>query len=409
MALLIQELTDQRVALVKEIRTFEEKNPKLDAEQKVQLDKMYSDQEELGQKIERMHKLETVEKSMKSPSEEPIPHNAGAGAGNKREQETREAELRLFRSYLSGGMVALQNNPEFRALNAGLVTEGGAFIAPQEFSTDLLKVVDDMLIMDEGLCTVYTVNKAGSLGFPSWESDPADADWTTELAVGSTDTAMGTGTRELKPVPIAKLVKVSRTLLAKSALPVENLIRDRLAYKFAVTKEKAYLTGNGASQPLGIFTASDKGIPTSRDVSTDMLETEPTADALLECFFSLKEFYQNNATWVMHRLFKKKIRKLKDGEGRYLWEPSLIAGSPDTILNRPVRQSEFAPSTFTSGQYAAVVGYFKNYLIANDVGTLSLQKLVELFATTNQDGFIGRMETDGMPVLAEAWARLKFA
>lgn len=405
----LSELVESRLKLVADMRALDEANPNgLNAEQQSQFDKIFDEQENLSKTIENRYKLENLEKKLSDPTSKPVPTNAG-GAPENRGEDEKEKELRMkaFRSYIQYGSAGLQRE-EFRALNAGLVTEGGAFIPPQEFSTSLIKAVDD-LVHIRRLASTFTVVKAGSLGFPTWEADPSDADWTTELATGNLDSSMATGLREFKPQPVAKRVKLSRTLLRKSLLPVENLVRERLAYKFAVTHEKAFMTGNGANQPLGLFTASDKGIPTSRDISTDMEETDVTGDALIECFFNLKEQYQGVATWLMHRLFKKKIRKLKDGEGRYLWEASIRAGDPDTLLTRPIVQSEYAPSTFTTGQYAAICGDFSKYYIVDDIGTLEIQKLVELYAESNQDGFIGRMESDGMPILAEAWSRLKFA
>jgi HK97 family phage major capsid protein len=102
------------------------------------------------------------------------------------------------------------------------------------------------------------------------------------------------------------------------------------------------------------------------------------------------------------------ISKLKDGEGRYLWQQGLAAGQPDTILNLPVNESEYAPSTFTTGKYVGILGNFQFYWIAELFG-MEIQRLNELFAATSQVGFIGRMWADGAPVLEEAFARVKLA
>ena len=83
-------------------------------------------------------------------------------------------------------------------------------------------------------------------------------------------------------------------------------------------------------------------------------------------------------------------------------------GEPDTILNRPLNMSEYVPNTFTTGLYVGMFGDLSKYWIA-DALDLQVQRLIELYAETNQDGFIGRMESDGMPVLAEAFARVKLA
>jgi HK97 family phage major capsid protein len=254
----------------------------------------------------------------------------------------------------------------------------------------------------------YTITTAESLGAPSLDTDLNDADWTTELQTGTEDTAMRFGKRELRPHPVAKLIKVSKKLLRASALPIEGIIQDRLAYKFGVTQEKAFLTGTGTQQPLGVFTASNDGIPTSRDVSTGNTTTSITFDGLIEAKYSLKGQYWNKADWLFHRDALKQVVKLKDGDGQYIWRMSVRDGEPDTLLGRPIMMSEYAPNTFTTGLYVGLFGDFSNYWIVDSLD-LQVQRLVELYAATNQDGFIGRLETDGAPVLAEAFARVKLA
>jgi HK97 family phage major capsid protein len=109
--------------------------------------------------------------------------------------------------------------------------------------------------------------------------------------------------------------------------------------------------------------------------------------------------------WVFHRDIVKMIRKLKDGDGQYIWSPGLVADTTDTLLGIPVVQSEYAPSTITSGAYVGIVGDFSYYWIADNM-SMDIQRLVELGALTNQDYFIGRMKLDGMPVLEKAFIRV---
>ena len=100
-------------------------------------------------------------------------------------------------------------------------------------------------------------------------------------------------------------------------------------------------------------------------------------------------------------------RKLKTSDNGYLWTPGL-GGMPGTILDRPYVMSEFAPSTFTTGQYVALVGDFSRYYIAES-GALELQVINELFTLRNQVGYKLTRHVDGMPVLAEAFSRMKLA
>lgn len=308
-----------------------------------------------------------------------------------------------FQAFLSRGARSLTEQ-EQRALQADGFTAGGATVAPMQFVAELLKAVDDQLFI-RGAATVRQVVNATSLGIPSLDADPDDADWTGELQTGNEDSAMAFGRRELTPHPLGKRIKVSKKLMRTSALGVEALVRERLAYKFALAQEKAFLTGNGAQQPLGLFTASADGIPTSRDVQTGSA-TDITADGLIDALYGLKAQYQRNATFVVSRELIKRARKLKGSDNNYLWQPGLQGGQPSTILDRPYFMSEFCPSTFTTGLYVGLVGDLKFFWIA-DALDLQIERLDELYATTNQVGFIGRMESDAMPVMAEAFVRLK--
>jgi HK97 family phage major capsid protein len=271
----------------------------------------------------------------------------------------------------------------------------------------LIQKVDDMVFVRQ-LATKFTLNKAQSIGYPALDADPEDGTWEGEISSADEDTAMTFGKREMTPYPLAKLLKVSNKLLRSSSLPIEALVQDRLAYKFGVTQEKAFLTGSGSNQPLGVMTASAVGISTDRDVSTGNTTTELRTDGLIEAKYSIKAGYWPKLNWIFHRDAVKQIRKLKNGEGAYIWQPGITIGAPDVILNAPVRMSEFQSNTFTSGLYVGILGDFSQYYIVDSL-TMQLQVLKELYAATNQTGYIARAETDGMPVLEEAFARVTLA
>lgn len=296
---------------------------------------------------------------------------------------------------------------ESRGLSAGTDIKGGFTLTPQEFVNQLLVNVKNRVFM-RGLAKIIPLNGSMSCGVPTLDTDVGDADWTPEVGTVSEDTNLAFGKRELKPHPLSKLVKVSEPLLRNSALPIEGIVNDRMAYKFGVAMEKAYLTGNGSQQALGVFTASDDGIPTSRDISEGNTTTEITADNIIATQYSLKAQYMATAQWLFHRDALKMIALIKDGNGRYMFNLSEKPGVPDMLNGRPLMMSEFAPNTFTAGQYVGMLADFSHYWIADSLA-LQFRRLNELFALNNQIGFIGRMETDGMPVLAEAFSRIKLA
>jgi HK97 family phage major capsid protein len=314
-------------------------------------------------------------------------------------------EVKAFRAYLVNGRGALTEQ-QARALNMGSDPEGGFLLAPQQFVQTLLQAVDDMVAIRR-LATVQQITTAESLGVPSLDTDLTDADWTSEVSTGSTDDSLRFGKRELRPNPIAKRVKVSRTLLRRAAINPETIVRQRMEFKFGVTQEKAFMTGDGNKKPLGLFTASNDGVPTSRDVATGNA-TGFTADGLIDAKYTLKAQYWSKARWLFHRDAIRMVRKLKDDNGQYIWSPGLTADRPDQILEAPYEVNEYVPNTFTNGNYVGMFGDFSYYWIV-DALAMDIQRLVELYAETNQVGFIGRMECDGMPVLSEAFVRLKAA
>jgi len=370
----------------------------LNADEQVSYDKAMDRALELRGSIERIERLQDEERALGERNE-----NEDRAKHGKDEPTAMDG----FRSWIVSGNVAAPGSAEFRALSASTSTEGGYLVAPEQFVASLIKNIDDQVFMRQ-MATTYSLTSSASLGVPTLTANPADFDWTTELQTGSEDSTMAFGKRRMEPHPVAKRIKVSSTLLRTASLPAEQIITDRMAYVYAITMEQAYLTGNGNQRPLGVFTASANGVPTSRDVSTDNTTTTITADGLINAKYSLKGQYQARASWLFHRDAIKMIAKLKDGDGQYLWKGSMREGEPDTLLGRPVMMSEFAPNTFTSQQYVGMFADFSHYWIVDSL-QMQMQRLVELYAESNQVGFIARYEGDGAPVLAEAFARVKLA
>ncbi|MFE3855297.1 phage major capsid protein [Streptomyces griseorubiginosus] len=364
-------------------------------EENTSFDALMDERDQLDGTIERAEKLLEDERD----KVDDLPDDQRGKAGDE------TPELKAFRAYLVNGRAALSEQ-QARALNMGSDPEGGFLVAPQQFVQQLLQNVDDMVAIRR-LATVQQITTAESLGVPTLDTDLNDADWTSELSTGSQDDSLRFGKRELRPNPVAKRVKVSRTLLRRAAISPETIVRQRLEYKFGVTQEKAFMTGDGNKKPLGLFTASNDGIPTSRDVATGSA-TGFTADGLIDAKYTLKSQYWNKARWLFHRDAIRLVRKLKDANDQYVWQPGLAADRPDVILEAPYEVNEFVPNTFTNGNYVGMFGDFSYYWIV-DALSMDIQRLVELYAEANQVGFIGRMESDGMPVMAEPFVRLKAA
>lgn len=317
-------------------------------------------------------------------------------------------ERRAGPTYAAAFRAGLRHGPlsnEFRALQADVDTAGGYLVTPLQFVNGLIKAMDNMTFIRQ-FSTVHPVLNAESLGCPTLDTDPAAPTWTGEISEPSEDSSMAFGRRELTPHPLTKLIKVSQKLLRQTN--VEALVMSRLAYVFGITAENAYLNGTGSGQPLGLMIASDDGVSDGRDMATDNTTTAITADNLLNNKYNLKGQYLANARWAFHRDALLQIAKLADGEGQYIWQPGLKEGQPDRLLNLPIHSSEYMPNTFTAGLYVGILGDFRHYWIA-DALNMAVQRLVELYAATRQVGFIGQLESDGMPVLEEAFTRVTLA
>jgi len=375
----------------------------LDSTEQEKYDKFFNEAQSLKRTIDREVELREEQRELAAAAENnPILNPDHKDAGSEREL-VLQAE---FRDFLRGDMSPKNLGPELRGLQADADVKGGYIVAPGFLANAIIKEVDNMVHI-RGLSNYMQVNGINSLGVPSLDSDPEDGEWTSEIKTVSEDEEMEFGQREFVPHPLTKLIKVSEKLLM-NAPNTEALVEGRLGYKFGVTLEKAYMTGSGAQQALGVFTASDNGIPTSRDVSTDNGVDAVTADGLRNAFYSVNKGYRVNGNWIFHRDGVKMISKLKDGEGQYIWKAGIADGAPDTLLGKPILESEYAPNTFTTGLYAGIFGDFNYYWIVDSL-QMQIRRLDELFALTNQVGFKGMMFTDGMPVLGNAFARVKLA
>lgn len=401
----IRELRQKRAQLIAQARAIldkaDEERRDLIQEEQNQWDTLMNEVTRMAKDIERREQQLAQERQLQQTADGFRPDPGGReDRVTAFQREQREHLIRFLRDSNA------PNRIQLRALQADADIYGGYLVTPVQFVQDLIKAVDNLVYIRQW-ATIYQVATAESLGAPSLDNDPADPTWTGELAIGSEDSTMSFGKRELHPHPLAKYIKVSRKLL-RQVPDVEGLVRDRLGYKFSVTMENAYLNGSGSNQPLGVFTASDDGIGTDRDVSTGNTTTEIRFDGLIEAKYALKPQYWPRAKWLFHRDGVKQVAKLKDGEGQYLWRESVRVGEPDRVLGLPVFMSEYVPNTFSTGLYVGILGDFTYYWIA-DALDMDMQRLDELYAATNQVGFVGRMESDGMPVLAEAFVRVKLA
>lgn len=395
----IIEMKQERATLVTEIRSImtEHEAIEMPQEKRDELTKMEARFDVLNGNItkeERQLERERVIGEQKNEREE-----------NRNETDTAKEIRSAFAKYITEGTG--QAMAEYRALAQDNPTQAGYLVAPEQFVMEIIKELADSTFMRQKGKVLPPLKFAQSLGYPTRTAAMSSFAWGTEIAAPTADSTLAYGKREFKPNPGTSEILISKTLI-RNLTNSDALIRTEIAEEVAKNLETAYMTGNGAGQPLGLFTVSDDGIPAGRDVSTGNTATEIKFDGLIEAKYSVKDKYQAGCEWIFNRTGIKQLAKLKNSDGQYIWQASVVQGTPDMLLGKPVNSSEYAPSTFTTGLYVGLYGDLKNYWIVDSL-SMEIQALFELYARSNQVDYITRIETDGAPVQQLAFARVKLA
>ena len=219
------------------------------------------------------------------------------------------------------------------------------------------------------------------------------AKWTAENAA-YTESNPTFDQKSIDAYKLTDLIKISTELLEDSMFELEDYIAKEFAYAFGIAEEQAFCVGTGSGQPTGLFT--DKGAEIGVTAASS---TAITADEIINLIYSLRAPYRKNAKFLMNDSTVSALRKLKDSNGQYLWQPSVQAGQPDRLLGYEIYTSPYVP-TIAAGAYTIAFGDFHNYWIADRTGR-TVQRLNELYSTTGQVGFVGTERVDGKIILPE--------
>lgn len=278
-----------------------------------------------------------------------------------------------------------------KALSMGIDASGGALVASEVVLNTMIEALEDAVLMRRLGNVLPPLTTAASIRVGT-AGDTDDATWTSELLTGSEDTSAPFGARALTPHPLAKRVKISNTLLRLSGIDIEAWVRNEGTNRFAEAEENGFMTGSGAQQPLGLFTSS---LPTTY---TCVSSTDIARSDLVRATWTLKQQYRARASWIFHRTILLELNLLVDGIGRPLLREVPGAGTAFSIEGYPVNESEYAPSSSATGLAVGALGDWKRAYWIVDSLNLTVQRLDQLYAETNQTGYIFRKETDGMVV-----------
>ncbi len=356
------------------------------AEDTTTYEKMEAEVLNLGKEIDRLERQQAIDLELSKPINSPITNRPAGSNDEKTGRASDEYRQSFWKAMRNKNSYDVQN-----ALQIGSDSEGG-YLVPDEFERTLVEALLEENIFRK-LAKVITT-ASGDKKIPV-VATKGTASWVDEEgAIPESDDSFGQVS--IGAYKLATMIKVSEELLNDSIFNLESYIAKEFARRIGTKEEEAFFIGDGTGKPTGIFNATggaQLGV-------TAASATAITVDEVMDLFFSLKSPYRKNATFVMNDATVKAIRKLKDGNGQYLWTPSLTAGTPDTILTRPVLTSAFVPS-IEAGKKTIAFGDFSYYWVADRQGR-AFKRLNELFAATGQVGFMATQRVDGKLILTEA-------
>ena len=387
----ILDLREKRAKLWDSTKAFldsrRNENGLLSAEDTATYEKMEADVVNMGKEIDRLERQAVLDLELSKPTSAALTNRPS------QHQETEKTGM-ASNEYKAAFWKAMKNKNSFdvqNALQVGTDSEGG-YLVPDEFERTLVEALEEENIFRQ-MATIITTS-SGDRKIPV-VATKGTASWVDEEGViPEADDAFGQVS--IGAYKLATMIKVSEELLNDSVFNLEQYIAKEFARRIGAKEEEAFFVGDGTGKPTGIFnTTGGAGLGVTTASATAI-----TIDEIMDLFYSLKSPYRKNAFFVTNDATVKSIRKLKDGNGQYLWQPSVTAGQPATILNRPLKTSAYVPGIAAAAKTIAF-GDFSYYWVAGRQGRC-FQRLNELYAATGQVGFKATQRVDGKLILAEA-------
>lgn len=405
----LKEMKEKRAGLVAKMRalldTAAKANRDLNTEEQANYDAMEKDVDQLGTQIDREDRLAQVENSLRGRRDHNYRHDLNGGMGSGKSARPGRALPEGYRDSLFGHYARLGRNgllPEHvAALQAGTDSEGG-YLVPEEFET---RLVEGLATMDPIRAGATVIRTASERHIPV-ETDEGDFGYIAEEgAYGEDDPVFGRVT--LGAHKVGGIVKVSEELLQDNFFDLEAYLSRLALRRYNRTEQSSFANGDGNGMPLGLFaTASVAGVNITGTTGAVSATPVITTDNIIDTFHGLARAYRDNAAWITSDTLVKMLRKLKDSENQYLWQPGLQAGQPDRLLNRPVFVSDGAPvpvvASATVIGRSIMFGDLSYYYIVDRLG-LTLQRLNELYAANGQVGFKFMRRHEGKLVDARAF------
>lgn len=301
---------------------------------------------------------------------------------------------------------------ERKAMSAGSDPDGGYMLPPSTVARTVAKVYEQSVMRQLATVQVVSTEKVEGLV----DNGEAGAGWVSELGARTDTATPAVGKYEIVAHEMYAMPKASQKILDDAATDVEAWLAAKVADKFARVESTAFATGNGVGKPRGLFdyttaaTGDDtRAWGTMEHVITGTngdFNATTKADPLQDLLGAFRDQYLQNATFLMRREVRTKIRKLKKGTtDEYMWEPSLQAGQPDRLLGYPVRIDQYAPALATGSLSLAFGDFREAYTIIDRMGIRTLR---DPYTAKPYVVFYSTKRTGGGVVNSEAVKFLKF-
>ena len=401
----IIELRNKRSALWEQTKAFLEEhrneNGFVDAASVEQYNRMAGDVKALGDEIKRLEEQMEMDACLAAPTSSPVRPDLKAGQKKVSTSPTATAEYaNAFWDMMRGS-----NTAEVRdALSVG-VDQNGGYTVPDEFHRQLLQGLEENNIFRRLAKTITT--QSGTRTIPI-AMDTGGASWIEEgAAIQESDLSFTTET--LSAYKLGCMIKVSNELLHDSAFDIASYIAQRFGVRFGNAEEDAFINGTGPSTNPQTTPSMPTGILNSVTAAAGNTTANAQTvhfDNIFKLYYSLKSPYRSKASFLCNETLLLQLMLIKDKNDNYIWKPSLDVAKPDTILGRPIYTSSYMPAitgnaTTDKNKKVLLFGDFNYYWIA-DRTSRTFKRLNELYAVTDQVGFIGTQRVDGKLILPEA-------
>ncbi len=346
----------------------------------------------LSEKIERINAAVTEQKAavdrLALKSQKPQLGSATAQA----EPDERKA---AFQRYMRVGDATAVAGLEAKSVNTGTGEEGG-YLAPNEVERLITAAVKDISPIRQ----IASVREIGGNVFrkPVSNGDTV-AGWVAETTARTTTTAPTLTALDFPTMELYAMPAASQTLLDDAIVDIDQWLADEVQSEFAVQESAAFINGNGTTAPKGLLTY-DIAADASKDpdelgyIATGVDGAFPASnpsDKLLDLIYAPKQAYRANGRFLMNRSVVGALRKFKDSEGNYLWQPNTEPGEPARLMGYPVSEAEDMDDIASDSHSIAFGDFRRGYLIVDRVGVRVLRdpyssKPYVLFYTTKRVG-----------------------